>query len=103
MSGFNSIDTVREVRKLTGWGLRDAHNFVMEHRERSLEEVAKGKAEEGESGVPFIGLGDKVRDILKEYHAALDNREHGDVAADRVVKKLQTLLNMPWVQGASKE
>jgi hypothetical protein len=47
-------------------------------------------------------------DILTEvdssffnYHYALDHREYGGIAADRLIKKLQETFGKPWVQGAT--
>lgn len=42
-----------------------------------------------------------VREIVRRYHAALDNREHGGTAAHTAVDALMDLLDMPWPQKTS--
>lgn len=42
-----------------------------------------------------------VRKAVAEYHLALDRRQHGGVAADACLTKVQVALEMPWVQGAA--
>lgn len=37
---------------------------------------------------------------IRDYHLALDQREHGGVAAHKAIEAIQTALNMPWTQGA---
>lgn len=44
---------------------------------------------------------DAVRAAIKEYHYALDCREHGGVAAHKALNSIQAALGMSWVQGAS--
>ena len=43
----------------------------------------------------------QIKNALTEYHHALDIREHGGVAADDCLKKIQGILNMHWIQGAT--
>lgn len=45
----------------------------------------------------------RVRDAINEYYAALDNRQHGGVAASNAFEKIQTAMGMHWVPGASKQ
>ena len=40
-----------------------------------------------------------VREALHRYHLALDNREHGGIAASHVVHDLETILKSPGSQG----
>ena len=44
---------------------------------------------------------DAVAAALWEYHHALDTRQHGDVAADRMIKAVEAALGKPWKQGAT--
>lgn len=44
---------------------------------------------------------EKVRQAVRDYHAALDNRAHGHVAMDTAMHKIEAAIGMPWVQGAS--
>lgn len=41
-----------------------------------------------------------IRQYVRDYHYALDCRKHGGVAADHLVHQIETLLGMPWLQGA---
>lgn len=40
-----------------------------------------------------------IRRALFDYHLALDQRQHGDVAADNFVKACETILQSPWERG----
>lgn len=44
----------------------------------------------------------EVEQALDEYHASLDRREHGGIAADKLVKKISTLLGRHYYQGVSR-
>lgn len=44
---------------------------------------------------------DLVREAVRGYHAALDRREHGGVAASVALSLIQRALRMPWRQGAT--
>ena len=37
-----------------------------------------------------------VKEAIKVYHMALDNRKHGGVAQDKCIKSIESILNMPW-------
>lgn len=43
----------------------------------------------------------KVRDAITGYHLALDERQHGGVAANAALDAIQDALGMQWVQGAA--
>ena len=43
-----------------------------------------------------------IRQAIADYHLALDNREHGGVAADNALASIENALNLRWVQGAEK-
>ncbi|MFM5187386.1 hypothetical protein [Aeromonas caviae] len=42
-----------------------------------------------------------VTAAVTRYHLALDQREHGSVAASQLVDEVQNILGMPWIQGAT--
>ena len=42
-----------------------------------------------------------VGEAVTRYHLALDRREHGGVAASKLVDEVQDILDMPWIQGAA--
>ncbi|MFR9719886.1 hypothetical protein ACL00X_11070 [Aeromonas diversa] len=42
-----------------------------------------------------------VTAAVTRYHLALDRREHGGVAASKLVNEVQDILGMPWIQGAA--
>lgn len=42
----------------------------------------------------------KIMQAIRDYHFALDNREHGGVAMARAWNAICDVLNMDWVQGA---
>jgi hypothetical protein len=44
---------------------------------------------------------DAVESALREYHHALDTRQHAGVAADKMVKSVESALGKPWKQGAT--
>ena len=58
-----------------------------------------------ESAIPATlsdsGKVEAFRAALWAYHRALDNREHGDVAASHFVDAARGILDMPWEQGAT--
>lgn len=41
---------------------------------------------------------EKVGEAIREYHDALDRREHGGVAQDKAIHKIEMILEMPWMQ-----
>ena len=43
----------------------------------------------------------ELREAVTAYHLALDRREHGGVAGDKLVNAVQSILKMPWKQGAA--
>lgn len=45
----------------------------------------------------------EVRALVNDYHLDLDARKGGTVAANRLASRLEDLLDMPWVQGATLE
>lgn len=40
---------------------------------------------------------------IRDYHFALDSREHGGVAQDKAIKAIESALNLPWRQGEELE
>lgn len=44
-----------------------------------------------------------AEEALRDYYYALDNRQHGGVAADRLTKDLGRALGMSWEPGAERE
>ncbi|MEZ5813383.1 MAG: hypothetical protein R3E13_01425 [Alphaproteobacteria bacterium] len=42
---------------------------------------------------------EKIESLVRAYHLALDKREHGGIAQDRLVKGVEHVLDMPWKQG----
>lgn len=43
----------------------------------------------------------KIRDAITRYHLALDERQHGGVAASAALDAIQETLGMQWVQGTA--
>lgn len=41
----------------------------------------------------------QIEQALRDYHLALDLREHGGSAAHHFVDRCQKILEMPWKQG----
>lgn len=48
-----------------------------------------------------LGAMKGVSAAVTRYHLALDRREHGGVAASKLVDEVQDILGMPWIQGAT--
>lgn len=42
---------------------------------------------------------DQVRQAVRDYHFALDNRGHGCIAADAAINSIETTLDIHWKQG----
>ena len=42
---------------------------------------------------------DPVRQAIRDYHFALDKRQHGGLAADRALMAIEAALGTRWVQG----
>lgn len=40
-----------------------------------------------------------IEQAIRDYHFALDNREHGGVAAGKAIDAIEELLGRPWRQG----
>ncbi|WP_441280623.1 hypothetical protein [Tardiphaga sp. 862_B3_N1_1] len=49
---------------------------------------------------PLAQPADPIRLAVRDYHYALDTRQHGGVAADKAIKAIERVLDMPWQQGA---
>ncbi len=45
----------------------------------------------------------RVEAAIRDYHFALDSREHGGAAADKAIKAIESALNLPWRQGEELE
>ncbi len=60
---------------------------------------------EHKAGYLGIALGtlEAVRNVISDYHHALDKRQHGDIAAFKALDRIQTILGKPWVQGEELE
>lgn len=43
---------------------------------------------------------DAIQQAIRDYHYALDTRQHGGAAADRAFTAIREALGMGWVQGA---
>lgn len=48
-----------------------------------------------------ISAMEKLSAAVTRYHLALDQREHGGVAASKLVDAVQDILGMPWIQGSA--
>jgi hypothetical protein len=59
--------------------------------------------EVGVSDVFMVDPLDQIREAVRDYHYALDKREHGEVAMDRAFSRIERALGMRWVQGAEKK
>jgi hypothetical protein len=44
---------------------------------------------------------EQIRAALKKYHHALDTRQHGGIAESNLVTDVETILDTPWIQGAT--
>lgn len=44
---------------------------------------------------------DKIKAAVTEYHHALDMHQHGGVAAHECINKIETILGMNWLPGAT--
>ena len=40
-----------------------------------------------------------ITQAIRDYHYALDTRQHGEVAMDRAIASIEDTLSMPWVRG----
>ena len=46
---------------------------------------------------------DAIRKVIRDYHYALDMRQHGGVAQGTAFNAIQNILSMPWVAGREKQ
>lgn len=46
---------------------------------------------------------ERLKSAIRDYHYALDMRQHGGVALDRAFNAIRQALGMHWVQGEEKE
>lgn len=44
----------------------------------------------------------KITEAIRDYHYALDTRQHGGVAMDRAFNTIEGVMDMRWQQGAEK-
>lgn len=45
----------------------------------------------------------RVETAIRDFHFALDSRQHGDVAAHKALSAIQQALGMEWRQGEEKK
>ena len=45
---------------------------------------------------------DLIRQIIQDFHLALDLRENGGTAGWKALLDIQKVLDMPWVQGVEQ-
>lgn len=43
----------------------------------------------------------EVEVVVREYHSALDRREHGDIACHRAMEKIEAIMGLEWRAGAA--
>ena len=43
-----------------------------------------------------------IKEIIRDFHMALDLRENGGTAGWKALLDIQKILDMPWVQGAEQ-
>ena len=43
-----------------------------------------------------------IRDVISDFHMALDLRENGGTAGWKALLDIQKILDMPWVQGVEQ-
>jgi len=63
------------------------------------DEVAKLKAELAAAQADVARL-QGVAQAIRDYHFALDTRQHGGVAQDKAFNAISQAMDMHWVQGA---
>lgn len=62
-------------------------------RQYLKEQAAEGECKQARAAVAELrSTEEQVRDVYADYEKALANREHGDLAADRVVKSLRKIV-----------
>ena len=44
----------------------------------------------------------EVKEAIRDHHQSLDLRENGGDSAWRTIKRIEQILDMPWVQGAEQ-
>lgn len=60
-----------------------------------------GEADSMQRMARLLRENEAVTAALWDYHHALDTRQHGGVAADKMVKAVEAALGKPWKQGAT--
>jgi hypothetical protein len=58
----------------------------------AVEEIARLQAREAQINA--------VEGVVRDYHFALDTRQHGGIAAHKAIEAIMTALGMPWVAHA---
>jgi hypothetical protein len=92
------IEKVKEVRTRLGCGLREAHDLV---QAQGMDKIDAKVLELLKSNTPYEGVESKIRQVIRDYYAALDNRQHGGMAQQKAFAKIEEILGMSWRQGAS--
>ena len=44
-----------------------------------------------------------IQKAIRDYHYALDTRQHGGVAQDKALDSICRILDMHWIQGEEKK
>ena len=70
------------------------------HFAKELLAAAPTPAAQADSQLEDAARLAKITQAIRDYHFALDNREHGGVAMARAWNAICDVLNMDWVQGA---
>lgn len=51
---------------------------------------------------PLREVLEQIKQAIKDYHYALDTRQHGGVAQDKAYRAIEDAMGLPWRQGEEK-
>jgi hypothetical protein len=71
----------------------------------SFPEITEGSIPEAERSLQVRTYNHipRIKEAIRDYHYALDCREHGTVAAQNAINRIMNILEMPWLQGEEKK
>lgn len=90
---------MRLIREKLGCGLGEAKDFYMLDPSTFAERLQKKVEHHKATNTFYESNEDKIRQAIRRYYLALDQRKHGGLAQNNAFHEIEDILGMTWVQG----
>jgi len=92
-------EAVKWIRSQLGCGLVEANDFFLKDPPTFASRLDVLRADMAQTNAPYITVEEKIREVIREYYRALNQRKHGGLAQDNAFQRIQDILGMQWDQG----